>query len=149
MSTSHLDLAKRLGADHVVDYTTRDFTRIGDSFDFVFDAVGKISYFDCRPLLKPSGVFSATDLGPWWQNIILSIWSSLTGSGRVVLPMPYSSQSFVEFMKARIEASEFRAVVDRKYPLHAIADAYRYVETEQKTGIVVIEVVAEDVSPEA
>jgi NADPH:quinone reductase-like Zn-dependent oxidoreductase len=148
VSTPHLDLARRLGADRVVDYTAEDFTKIGDSFDFVLDAVGKTSFFRCRPLLKREGVFAATDLGPWWQNVILAIWSSLTGTGRVVFPTPRHDPSFLEFLKARIQAGEFRAVIDRKYPLRNIADAYRYVETEQKVGIVVIEVVPEDVSPE-
>jgi len=147
VSTPHLDLARGLGADRVVDYTAEDFTQIGESFDFVLDAVGKTSFFRCRPLLKPEGVFAATDLGPWWQNVILAIWSSLTGSGRVVFPTPHSSQSFVEFLKARLKAGEFHAVIDRKYLLRDIADAYRYVETEQKAGIVVIEVVPEDDSP--
>jgi len=148
VSTPHLDLARRLGADRVVDYTAEDFTKIGDSFDFVLDAVGKTSFFRCRPLLKREGVFAATDLGPWWQNVILAIWSSLTGTGRVVFPTPRRDPSFLEFLKAHIQAGEFRAVIDRKYPLRNIADAYRYVETEQKVGIVVIEVVPEDVSPE-
>ena len=94
-------------------------------------------------------MFSATDLGPWWQNVTLAIWSSLTGSGRVIFPTPHSSQSFVEFLKVRIEASEFLAVIDREYPLNDIADAYRYVETEQKAGIVVIEVVPERAISEA
>ena len=149
VSTPHLDLARGLGADRIVDYTVEDFTQIGESFDFILDAVGKTTFFQCRSLLKPEGVFSATDLGPWWQNVFLAIWSSLTGSGRVVMPMPRSSQSFIEFLKARIEAGEFRAIVDRKYHLCDIADAYRYVETEQKAGIVAIEVVPEDGSPEA
>jgi NADPH:quinone reductase-like Zn-dependent oxidoreductase len=149
VSTPHLDLARRIGADRVIDYTAEDFTQIGESFDFVLDAVGKTSFFRCRPLLKPEGVFAATDLGPWWQNVILAIWSSLTGSGRVVFPTPHSSRSFVEFLKARIEAGEFHAVIDRKYLLSDIADAYRYVETEQKAGVVVIEVVPEDILPEA
>ena len=148
VSTPHLDLVRRLGADRVVDYTAEDFTKIGETYDFVLDAVGKTSFYRCRPLLRPDGVFAATDLGPWWQNIILAIWSSLTGTGRVVLPMPRSSQAFVEFLKARIQADDFHAVIDREYPLRDIADAYRYVETEQKAGIVVIEVVPEDVLPE-
>lgn len=148
VSTPHLDLARGLGADHVIDYTAEDFSKISESFDFVLDAVGKTSYFQCRPLLKPDGVFSATDLGPWWQNVILAIWSSVTGTGRVVFPTPRSSKSFVEFLKARIQADEFQAVIDRMYPLQGIADAYRYVETEQKAGIVVIKVVPEEVLPE-
>ncbi len=55
--------------------------------------------------------------------------------------MPHSSQSFIEFLKARIKAGEFQAVIDRSYPLRDIADAYRYVDTEQKAGIVVINIV--------
>jgi NADPH:quinone reductase-like Zn-dependent oxidoreductase len=138
VATRHLDLAKSLGADHVVDYTTQDFTRIGETYDFVFDAVGKATYFRCRRLLTPGGIFAATDLGPWCQNPLLEIWYWITGSNRVVFPLPKSCKAFVEFLKARMEVDEFHAVIDRKYPLEAIADAYRYVETGQKTGIVII-----------
>jgi len=108
----------------------------------VLDAVGKTTYFRCRRLLKPEGVFAATDLGPWCQNPLLAIWSVITGSSRVIFPLPQSSKgrAFVDRLKTRMEAGEFRPVIDRKYPLEAIADAYRYVETGQKTGIVVINV---------
>ena len=142
VATKHLDLLTSLGADRVIDYTAQDFAQIGEAFDFVFDAVGKTTYFRCRRLLKPEGVCAATDLGPLCQNPLLAIWSSITGSHRVIFPLPQSStaKAFVEFLKTRIEAGEFRAVIDREYPLEAIADAYRYVETEQKTGIVVIRV---------
>ena len=144
VSTPHVDLARQLGADRVVDYTAEDFTKIGESFDFVLDAVGKTSFFRCRPLLKPEGVFAATDLGPWWQNVILAMWSSVRGTGRVVFPTPRRDRSFIEFLSARIELGEFRAVIDRQYALQDIAEAYRYVETEQKAGVVVIEVAPED-----
>ena len=141
-ATQHLGLVKTLGADRAVDYTAQDFTQIAESFDAVFDAVGKTTYFRCRRLLKPQGVFAATDLGPWCQNPLLALVSSITGSRRVIFPLPESgkARAFVECLKARIEAGEFRAVIDREYPLEAIADAYRYVETEQKTGIVVVNV---------
>lgn len=141
VATAQVDLARRLGADHVVDYTTEDFRRIDDTFDFILDAVGKTTYFACRDLLTPGGVFSATDLGPAWQNIGLALWSRLTRSGRVVMPMPRSSQAFVERLRDHLARGAFHAVVDRTYSLEAIAEAYRYVETEQKVGIVVIEVV--------
>lgn len=142
VATRHLDLVRTLGADAAVDYTAEDFTQIGETFDYVFDAVGKTTYFHCRRLLKPEGVFAATDLGPWCQNPLLTIWSMINGSRRVIFPLPLSStaRAFVEFLKTRMEAGEFRAVIDRAYPLEAIADAYRYVETGQKTGIVVINV---------
>jgi NADPH:quinone reductase-like Zn-dependent oxidoreductase len=140
VGTRHLDLVKSLGADTVVDYTAEDFTEIGESFDFVFDAVGKTTYFRCRRLLRTGGAFAAADLGPWWQNLLLAAWSSITGSNRVVLPMPKSSKAFVDWLKGRMEEGEFRAVIDREYPFEAIADAYRFVATAQKTGIVVINV---------
>jgi len=68
----------------------------------------------------------------------------MTRSKRVVLPAPRRINGFIVFLKSRMEAGEFRAIIDRKYPLAAIADAYRYVETGQKVGIVVIEVAALD-----
>ena len=106
--------------------------------------VGKTTFFRCRRLLSPNGTFAATDLGPWAQNALLAMWSRVTGSNRVVFPLPQSAKALVGFLKLRMEAGEIRAVVDRKYPLDEIADAYRYVETEQKTGIVVINVIAPD-----
>lgn len=142
VATRHLELVKSLGADRVIDYTAEDFTRIAERFDFVLDAVGKANYFRCRRLLKPGGVFATTDLGPGWQNVLLVMWSSITRSNRVFLPVPVrgSGHAFVGFLKARMEAGQIHAVVDRRYPLDSIADAYRYVETGQKAGIVVIDV---------
>lgn len=151
VATRHLDLVRTLGTDRAVDYTAEDFTQIGETFDCVLDAVGKTTYFRCRRLLKPEGVFAATDLGPWCQNPPLVIWSSITGSHRVIFPLPRSSKAkaFVDFLKTRMEAGEFRPVIDREYPLDAIADAYRYVETGQKTGIVVINVRPADANEHA
>ncbi len=140
VATQHLELVKSLGANRAVDYTTQDFTRMDETFDFVLDAVGKTTYFRCRRLLRPGGIFAATDLGPWGQNPLLAIWSWVTRSGRVIFPLPRSGTGLVEFLKARMETHQFQAVIDREYPLEAIADAYRYVETGQKTGIVVINV---------
>lgn len=140
VATRHLDLVKSLGADRAVDYTAEDFTQMSETFDFVFDAVGKTTFFRCRRLLKPGGTFAASDVGPWWQNVLLAIWSSITRSNRVAFPLPRNSEAFVTFLRERLEAGDFRGVIDRKYPLEAIADAYRYVETGQKVGIVVINV---------
>jgi NADPH:quinone reductase-like Zn-dependent oxidoreductase len=136
----HLDLARSLGADHVIDYTRQDFTKLGRTFDFVLDSVGKVSYLRCRRLLKPGGSFAATDLGSGGQNLPLLLWSDLTRNRRVIFPIPKSTKGFVEYMRDRMEAGQFRAVVDRRYSLEQIQEAYRYVETGQKTGIVVIEV---------
>jgi len=141
VATQHLALAKSLGADHVIDYTAQDFTQLGQTFDFVFDAVGKASYFRCRGLLKPAGSFAATDFGSRGQNLPPLIWFGITRSKRMIFPIPKSTKAFVEFLEARMAAGEFRGVIDRRYPLDQIRDAYRYVETGQKTGIVVVDVV--------
>jgi len=141
VATRHLDMAKSLGADRVIDYATPEFTTLGKSFDFVLDAVGKMTIAQWRRLVKPVGFFAITDLGPWGQDAPFLLWSAMTRSGKVSVPLPRrgSAPQFVNFLKERMEAGQFRAVVDRKYPLDAIADAYRYVQTAQKTGIVVID----------
>ncbi len=140
VATRHLELARSLGADRVIDYTAEDFSRIGERFDFVFEAVGKTSYFRHRRLLKPKGVFMATDVGPGGQYLPLLIWSAIARNSRAVVPLPArgGARAFVEFLRDRMAAGQFRAVIDRSYPLNAIADAYRYVNTGQKAGIVVI-----------
>ena len=115
-ATRHLELVKSLGADRAVDYTCEDFTHIGERFDFVVDAVGKTSFFRCRRLLKPDGIFAATDLGAYWQNVVLALWSSIARRKRVVIVTPGRIEGFVGFLKGRMEAGQFTAVIDRKYP---------------------------------
>jgi NADPH:quinone reductase-like Zn-dependent oxidoreductase len=143
-ATPHLDLVRSLGADRTVDYTSEDFATIGETFDFVVDAVGKVTFFRCRRLLKPHGIFAATDLGPWGLNLVLAMGSWIIRSNRIVIPAPGRLNGFAGYLRSLMEAGQFRAIVDRKYPLAAIADAYRYVETGQKVGIVVVDVAGAD-----
>lgn len=143
-ATQHMALLKSLGADRAIDYTAQDFTQLPDRFDYVFDAVGKTSFFRCRRLLKPSGTFASTDVGPWGQNLFLLLWAAITGSRRFAIPLQPRGRgpAFVQSLKRLMEAGKYRAVIDRHYPLDAIADAYRFVATGKKVGIVVIDVVA-------
>lgn len=138
----HLELARTLGADRVVDRSSQDYKQLERSFDSVFDAVGKMTIFDWRRLLKPGGVFATTDIGPWGQNLLFWAWSSATRSGRVVIPLPRrdTAAAFARLLRKCLAAGQIRAVIDRRYSLDAIADAYRYVETGEKAGIVVIDV---------
>jgi NADPH:quinone reductase-like Zn-dependent oxidoreductase len=140
VGTRHLDLANRLGADRIINYEDEDFTAIGETFDLVFDAVGKTSWFACRRLLNQSGIFAATDLGPFWSNILLSMWFGITRSRRVRVPYPEDAPGFVRHVADLMAEGRFRGVFDRSYPLEDIVEAFRYVETGQKTGIVVIDV---------
>ena len=141
----HLGLVRSLGADQAVNYTTATFDKLGRSFDFVLDAVGKLGVRRWRRWLEPGGVFAATDRGPWSQNLLFVLWSKVTGNGRVVIPLAKrgSGQAFVNELRDKIEAGRFVPVIDRRYPLAAITDAYRYVQTGEKAGVVVIDVVTE------
>ena len=139
VGTPHVKLAQELGADIVIDYTVEDFTAIGETFDVVMDAVGKTSYFACKPLLKPDGVFRATDLGPYWSNIWLGLWSSITRSGHANVPFPVDAPGFVDHIRDLLADGRFRGVFDRVYAFSGIPEAYRYVASGQKTGIVSVD----------
>jgi NADPH:quinone reductase-like Zn-dependent oxidoreductase len=104
----------------VIDYTAEDSAAIGETFDYVLDAVGKTTYFRCRKLLGRNGVFSASDLGPFWQNIALSAWSKATRNRRFVFPVPKVDPQFTSFLGERLATGEFRAVIDRAYSLDEI-----------------------------
>lgn len=139
--TRRLELVRSLGADRVIDYTAEDFTRHGDQYDVVLDAVGKVSFRRCRPLLGPHGVYASTDGGYLWQNVPLAAltWAtSRLGAHQVMMPLPRYRQKDVELLAALLEKGEYRAVVDRTYPLDQVVEATEYVETEQKTGNVVL-----------
>jgi NADPH:quinone reductase-like Zn-dependent oxidoreductase len=135
----HLELAKLLGADEVIDHTREDFTAVNKTFDFVFDAVGKSSFGACKKLLNPEGLYFSTDLGPNWNNTYLPLLT-LFSKKKVIFPIPKESKQTVLFIKKLIEQGELKPVIDRVYPLEQIVDAYRYVDTGMKTGNVVIKI---------
>ncbi|MGP4096811.1 NAD(P)-dependent alcohol dehydrogenase [Nonomuraea sp. KM90] len=138
--TAQLDLVRKLGADKVVDHTATDFTKDEQDYDVVIDAVGKSTFGRCRRLLKPRGVFIAADVGPMWQNLLLALITPLFGGRRVKFPLPKNDAAMAREFKELIESGKFRPVIDRRYSLDEIVEAYRYVETGQKTGNVVISV---------
>jgi NADPH:quinone reductase-like Zn-dependent oxidoreductase len=106
----------------------------------VFDAVGRSSFARCRGLLKPGGLYVPTDLGPHWQNPVYALCTSKIGSRKVLFPIPKYTREAILFFRELVEVGALRAVIDRRYPLEQIVEAYRYVETERKTGNVVITV---------
>jgi NADPH:quinone reductase-like Zn-dependent oxidoreductase len=138
----NVELVKGLGADRVIDYTAEDFTRDGQRYDAVLDAVGKSSFGRCRRLLKPRGVFLSSDLGPLSQNPFLALVTPLFGGRKVRFPIPTQRDraTVVRYLKELIESGAFKPLIDRRYPLDQIVEAYRYVETGQKIGNVVITV---------
>ena len=136
--TKNVDLVKSLGADLVIDYLKEDFTKLDTKFDVIFDAVGKSSFGKCKPLLTKNGIYMSTELGYMSQNPLLAIITPLFRGKRVLFPIPDISKADVEFLKDLVESGAFKPVVDRYYTLDQIVEAYKYVETGQKTGNVVI-----------
>jgi NADPH:quinone reductase-like Zn-dependent oxidoreductase len=137
-STKNLELVSSIGADPVIDYTREDFTKNGELYDVIFDAVGKHSFKRCKGSLKSGGKYLATD---GFINIVLGQWTKRFGDKRVVFELPprYTKQD-INFLKQLMENGEFRPVIDRYYRMEEVVEAARYVETERKTGNVVLTV---------
>ena len=139
-NTKNVELVRSLGADEVVDYTEEDFTTNGSTYDVVFDAVGKHSFRRSRRSLEPGGTFLETDLGFMWHVPALALATRWIGDKNVGLGITKYSKEDVLLLKALAEAGQYRAVIDRTYPLEEVVEATRYVETGQKTGNVVLTV---------
>ena len=139
-STKNLELMQTLGADEVIDYTTTDFATAGKTYDFVFDAVSKKSYWKCRSVLVKGGGYLCTDLGYMWQNPFIAIATKWLPVKKLYFPIPPYRQSEVELLAKLFEAGSYLAVIDRTYPLENVVEATKYVESEQKTGNVVLTV---------
>jgi len=138
--TKNIELVRSLGAEEVIDYTQQDFTGNGRTYDAILDAVGNLPYHRCRDSLTRNGVYLATD---GVRNLFLGPWTALVGRRRVRFSIPprFTKQDVV-FLRGLIEAGEYRAVIDRRYPLEQVVEATRYVETKQKTGNVVLTVIS-------
>jgi len=137
-NTKDFELLKSLGADEVIDYTKEDFTKNGQHYDVVIDAVGKSSYFRCKKILKPKGIYISTELGYLSQNIFLALLTPLFGGKKVLFPMPKDTKEDIVFLKELMETGKYKAVIDRIYPFEELIDATRYVEIGEKVGNVVI-----------
>ncbi len=136
-NTKNLELVRSLGADEVVDYTREDFTRNGRRYDVILDAVGKHSFRRCRRSLVPGGLFVATDR---LHNLALVLCTAPFRGRKVVFTVSRPTKEDLHFVRGLLEAGEYRAVIDRCYPLDQVVEATRYVETWQKTGNVIITV---------
>ncbi len=137
-NTRTVELVRSLGADEVIDYEQSDFTKNGKTYDVILDAVGKHSFRRSRRSLKPGGTFITTDLGFMWHAPLLALLTRWIGDKRSTIGIARYKKEDVMLVKQLIEAGEYRAVIDRRYPLADVVEATRYVETGQKTGNVVL-----------
>ncbi len=141
-STTNLELVKSLGADKVIDYTKEDFTRNGQTYDIIFDTVGKSSFSRCKSSLKQKGIYLTTNPGP--SVYIQMLRTSMIGSKKAIGGIASEKAEDLIFLKELIEAGKIKAVIDRCYPLEQVAEAHRYVDKGHKKGNVVITVVTND-----
>jgi NADPH:quinone reductase-like Zn-dependent oxidoreductase len=135
-STANVELVKSLGADRVIDYTKDDFTGNGETYDIIFDTVGKSSFSRCAGSLKEKGSYLATSGG--MTQYIRALWTSIMGGKKLVFGMSIQKTAALIFLKELMEAGKVKPVIDRSYPLEQIAEAHRYVEKGRKKGNVVI-----------
>jgi NADPH:quinone reductase-like Zn-dependent oxidoreductase len=136
----HLELVKGLGADRVIDYTAQDFTRDTQRYDVVLDAVGKSSFLRCRRLLKPRGSYLSSEFGPLAQNLVLALVAPLRRGKKVMMNLGRDDPRMASYFREVLESGAFRPLIDRRYRLDEIVEAYRYVETGRKIGNVVVSV---------
>ncbi len=134
-STANVELVRSLGADHVIDYTQADFTENGESYDVIFDAVGKTTFAQCKDSLKAGGYYLST-------GIVLpeveGLWHSLTTGKKVIGGTAATQAEPLVFLKELLEAGRLKPVIDRSYPLEQMVEAHRYVDQGHKRGNVVI-----------
>lgn len=137
-STVNVEMVKSLGADAVIDYTKEDFTQSGQTYDIVFDAIGKSTFSRCKGLLSKNGVYVLSL--PTLAFTLQTLWTGMVGGKKAVAGIPKSTVEDLVFLKELMEAGELKPVIDRVYPLGQMAEAHRYVDTGRKKGNVVITV---------
>jgi NADPH:quinone reductase-like Zn-dependent oxidoreductase len=148
-STTNLELVKSLGAEKVIDYTKEDFTKTGQTYDIIFDAVAKSSFSRCKSSLKQSGIYLTTIPSP--GIMLQALWTSKFSRKKAIFaatglrPASEKAKDLI-FLKELAEAGKIKAVIDRRYPLEQIAEAHRYVDKGHKKGNVVITVEHSDKS---
>ena len=135
-STRNLELVKSLGADKVIDYTKEDFTKSGETYDIIFDTVGKTSFSHCKGSLRQRGVYLSTV--PTLAIILQMLWTSMIGSKKAICANAPGKAEDLIFLKELIEAGKITSLIDRRYPLEQIVEAHSYVEKGHKKGNVVI-----------
>ena len=137
-STRKLDMLRAIGADQIIDYTKEDFTKNGETYDIIFDIVGKGSFSGCIGSLKKEGIYLLGN--PALSKMVRGRWTSMTSSKKVISEMASYRTEDLVFLKELIEAGKIKSVIDKRYPLEQTAEAHRYVDKGHKKGNVVITV---------
>jgi NADPH:quinone reductase-like Zn-dependent oxidoreductase len=141
-STRNLDMVRSIGADHVIDYTGEDFTKNGQRYDLILAANGYHPISDYKRALSPRGIYVATggSMAQMFQAILLGPWMSMAGGKKMCNLTAKPNQKDLVFMIELLEAGKVKPVIDRRYPLHEVPEALRYLEEGHARGKVVITV---------
>jgi NADPH:quinone reductase-like Zn-dependent oxidoreductase len=137
-STTNLELVKSLGADKVIDYTKEDFTKNGETYDVIFDTVGKSSFSGCINSLNKEGTYLHAVVTPALG--VRMRWASMICSKKLIGGTATPKTENLVFLRELVEAGKIKPVIDRRYPLEQIVEAHRYVDKGHKKGNVVITV---------
>ena len=137
-SASNIALVKSIGADKVIDYTKEDFTKNGETYDVIFDAVKAIAVQRSIKSLNKNGIMILSAAGI--SEMLQGLWISMTSKKKVFTGVISHKAEDIIFLKELIEKDKFKSVIDRTYPLEKIAEAHAYVEMGHKKGNVAIEV---------
>lgn len=132
------DRVSALGPDRVIGRESGDFIREEIRYDFVFDAVGKSTFGACRKILVPGGVYISSELGPGGQNLLFALVGLFSKGTRVIFPIPFDIKSTLRTMAGMLEARQFKPLIDRRYPIEQIREAFEYVESGEKIGNVIL-----------
>lgn len=137
-STQRMEFVKSMGADHVIDYTREDFTKDGETYDYIFDILGKVSFSQCKHSLNANGCLLLISFK--MKQLSQMLWTSMTGNKKVVCVMSTETSEDLEFIKELIEEGKIKSVIDKCFPLEQASWAHAYAESGRKTGSVVITV---------
>ena len=133
---SSIDLVKSLGADHTIDHTQQDFTENGETYDVIFDTIGKSPYPRSKQSLRPNGVYLQAN--PKFGHMMGALWTAITSRKKMVIAMSGEASKHLDTLREMFEAGTITSIIDRTYPLEQMADAHRYVELGEKNGHLVI-----------
>lgn len=135
-ATPRVDMVKRLGADKVIDYTQEDFTQNGETYDVIFDILGKSSFSKCKRSLTENGRYLLASFS--MIQLFQMLWTAFAGTKKVVCALSPENREDLSFVKELVEAGTIISVVDRCFPLEQTAEAHKYVEAGHKQGSVII-----------
>lgn len=135
-STSKLEMLRSIGADHVIDYTERDFTDSAQTFDLIFDVVCRAPFARVLRMLRPGGRCMLAN--PHTSHLLRGLWTTMTSDRKVIFGSDSGSVEHLLYLKQLIDAGKLRPVIDRHFTLEQTAEAHRYAETEEKKGNIVI-----------